>query len=91
MATRKRKQTQVATPEVKEPENDEDRIISKYKDRISNPLTAIRSMCVECMGGSVQAVSDCPSVSCSLHPFRMGKNTMHGSHGKAQKNNPNVK
>ena len=54
--------------------DDEMRIIARYKARISNPLTAIRAFCVECMGGAPQSVSDCPSKTCSLWNVRMGKN-----------------
>lgn len=43
------------------------------------PLKAIRAFCVECMGGSVYAVKDCPSApgtryQCPLYPFRQGIN-----------------
>lgn len=62
--------------------NDEDRIIATYKERIKNPLTAIRSHCVECFGGAPRQVAECTSKNCSLWPFRMGKNTMHGTFGK---------
>ena len=81
MARRKRKK-----PGEEEAEfvTKEDRIIATYKEKITNPLTGIRSHCVECMGGSVHLVAECASVKCSLHPFRMGKNTMHGSHGKTK-------
>jgi hypothetical protein len=54
--------------------DDEMRIIAKYKDRIRNPLTAIRSHCVECMGGAPQSVAECVSEGCSLWALRMGKN-----------------
>lgn len=58
------------------------RIIAKYKDRIKNPITAIRAHCVECFGAAVREVADCPSTDCALWPFRMGKNTMHSKYGK---------
>jgi hypothetical protein len=61
--------------------SDEDRIITSYKERIKNPLTAIRAHCVECMGGAPRWVADCTSPGCSLYGFRMGKNTMHGRYG----------
>lgn len=52
----------------------EERIIERYKTRIGNQqLLAIRAHCVECFGGQPQAVADCPSRSCALWPFRMGK------------------
>lgn len=60
----------------------EARIIRKYKDRITNPVSAIRSHCVECMGGQVQEVARCTALKCSLYPFRMGKNTLHKKYGK---------
>lgn len=62
-----------------------DRIICTYKSKIKNPLTAIRAFCVECHGGSAVSVTDCMSHSCSLYPFRMGKNTMHGLRGVVPK------
>lgn len=83
MARRRRK---VVEKEPEEKISDEDRIIATYKSKITNPLTAIRAMCVECMGGGVKEVGECTSTKCALHPFRMGKNTMHGRYGK-----PNVK
>ena len=62
----------------------EARIIQKYKDRIKNPISAIRSHCIECMGGQVHEVARCTAPQCSLYPFRMGKNTMHQKYGKAR-------
>ena len=63
--------------------DNESRIIQKYKDRINSPITAIRSHCVECMG-AVRSVESCTSVSCSLHPFRMGVNVFDARHKKAK-------
>lgn len=83
MARRRRKPVE---KETKEYVSDEDRIIATYKEKVTNPLTAIRAMCVECMGGGVHDVAECVSVKCALHPFRMGKNIMHGRYGK-----PNAK
>lgn len=42
--------------------------------KITNPAKAIRSFCIDCMGGRVDYVTDCPSGNCALHDFRMGKN-----------------
>ncbi|MBE6960217.1 MAG: hypothetical protein E7448_05800 [Ruminococcaceae bacterium] len=39
--------------------------------RIS-PLKAIRIKCLDCCCGSSNEVKSCPSVNCSLHPFREG-------------------
>lgn len=78
---------QEAQPHTKpdsEERNREMETIATYKERIKNPTSAIRSHCVECMGGAVQSVKDCPSVNCSLHPFRMGVNVMHAAAGKAR-------
>ena len=52
----------------------EEKIIERYKARIGNrQLLAIRAHCVECFGGQPQVVADCPSRSCALWPWRMGK------------------
>jgi hypothetical protein len=66
-------------------QEDIDRIIEGYKEKVKSPLTGIRAHCVECFGGSIKGVSDCPSSNCALHPFRMGKNTMHALRGVAPK------
>lgn len=38
-----------------------------------SPLQAIRHQCRECCGFSAVDIEECPSILCSLHPFRMGK------------------
>lgn len=49
-------------------------MIERYKARIGNrQLLAIRAHCVECFGGQPQSVAECPSQSCALWPWRMGK------------------
>lgn len=63
-------------------------VIQGYKDRIKNPLTAIRSMCVECMGGAVESIGPCATKTCSLYLFRMGKNVMSQRYGKPNPNAP---
>lgn len=40
----------------------------------SNPMKAIRAKCLDCMCDQVNEVKLCPSESCPLYPFRMGKN-----------------
>lgn len=55
----------------------EDRAISKYHAKIRSPLTAIRARCVAC-AGSTAHVRRCGIVTCSLWPFRMGKNPFFG-------------
>lgn len=38
------------------------------------PMRAIRLKCLDCMCGSANEVSMCPSISCPLYRFRFGKN-----------------
>lgn len=38
------------------------------------PIKAIRLFCLECCGGSSNEVKLCPSTTCQLYPFRLGKN-----------------
>ena len=52
---------------------DPDTLILKYKEKIVNRKTAIRSHCVECMGGSPGEVARCTSDDCSLWAYRMGE------------------
>ena len=51
---------------------------AKYQRRIKNRATAIRAYCVSCQGGSTVDVRLCPSVTCPLHPFRMGTDPLRG-------------
>lgn len=39
-----------------------------------NPLRAIREKCLECAGGVLGEVRNCPIKACALYPFRMGAN-----------------
>lgn len=39
-----------------------------------SPIKAIRSKCIECMGGEYKAISECSSVYCALWPYRFGTN-----------------
>ena len=43
---------------------------------MATPLKSIRRHCVDCMGGSYQAVNDCPSKACPLWQDRSGKQRM---------------
>lgn len=47
-----------------------------FKHRLGGKgnVKAIRRNCVDCMGGSSWAVEDCQTITCDLHPYRMGKN-----------------
>lgn len=40
---------------------------------MKSPVKAIREFCRECTGGDLEWIRNCPSDSCSLYPFRMGK------------------
>ena len=43
-------------------------------EQITSPLKAIRAFCIDCMGDQVRLVKECPTQTCPLHAFRMGKN-----------------
>lgn len=60
-------------------------MIQGYRDRIKNPITAIRAFCVHCMGGHPNMVKDCTAPSCELFPLRMGVNTLSAKYGVALK------
>ena len=38
----------------------------------STPMKAIRERCLDCSGGSVKEVRECPIDNCPLHPYRFG-------------------
>lgn len=40
----------------------------------TNPVKVIRRKCLECVNGSPQEVSLCPSTRCPNWPYREGKN-----------------
>lgn len=40
---------------------------------VLTPMRAIRAKCLDCSGGSGKEVRECRVISCSLHPYRMGK------------------
>lgn len=56
---------------------DQDAIVRKYTERAKSPLTAIRAMCVQCMGGYIAEIRRCVDSDCALHAFRDGKNPYH--------------
>lgn len=57
---------------------DDDAAVNNYRGRIKNRATAIRAYCVGCMGGDVAGVRYCESLTCPLHPFRMGRDPFRG-------------
>ena len=44
-------------------------------------VRAFRKYCLYCQGGSREAVSDCPTVSCPVYPYRMGRNPARSGMG----------
>ena len=52
-------------------------VIRRYKEKVRNPLTAIRAKCVECSGGSLKEVKACRVETCALWPMRLGVNPFH--------------
>lgn len=60
-----------------DPEESQEKTVQRYKDRVRNPMTAIRAFCIECMGGYLGEVDKCTSDGCALYKFRKGKNPFH--------------
>jgi hypothetical protein len=58
--------------------NENDQVEKRYRDRITSPLTAIRSFCVECKGGSPRQASLCSQMECPVWAFRLGQNAFYG-------------
>ena len=44
-------------------------------------LKAIRKKCVECCGGVLSDIRNCPSKNCPLHFYRMGHNPNRKGNG----------
>lgn len=73
------------------PEEDKNRIILKYLEKVHNPMSAIRAFCVCCMAGYLSEIRQCPSNKenatqgepwCPLWEFREGKNPYHSRKAK---------
>lgn len=45
------------------------------------PIKAIRIYCLDCCCDSWREVRLCPSVNCSLYPFRLGRNPNYAKKG----------
>lgn len=54
------------------PKVDYNAVIKRYADKVTNRGSAIRAKCVECSGGALSEVRDCPITKCALWPYRMG-------------------
>lgn len=53
---------------------DYEAVCEKFRKGATNRKSAIRAMCVICMGGMIYEVAKCTSTNCPLHAFRMGEN-----------------
>lgn len=62
-----------------------DNVEVTYRNRIRNPMTAIRAFCVICMGGQPSQVRKCTATRCPLWGLRLGKNNYSPRRG----GNPN--
>jgi hypothetical protein len=49
-------------------------VCERFTAGVTNRKTAIRAMCVTCMGGMVYEVAKCTSNTCPLFEYRMGEN-----------------
>jgi len=38
------------------------------------PVKVFRAFCLECMGGNREFIRECETVTCPIHPYRLGKN-----------------
>ena len=47
------------------------------------PVKVMRKFCLECEGGNREAVNDCETIDCLIHPFRFGKNPARAGKGKS--------
>lgn len=63
---------------IRDPAAADDHVEAKYKKRISSRATAIRAYCVWCQGSDTAAVRLCESLTCPLHPYRMGTDPLRG-------------
>ena len=52
------------------------------KKRIS--VKTMRKFCLECMGGTREAVKECSTIDCLIYPFRFGKNPLLVGKGKSR-------
>ena len=41
---------------------------------IKSPIKAIKAKCLDCSADNITEVKECPVETCSLFPFRFGKN-----------------
>ena len=46
-------------------------------------VKVMRKFCMECMGGSKEAVKECSTIDCLIYPFRFGKNPARAGKGQS--------
>ena len=79
-------------PELTE-EEDKERVVEEYREKVHNPMSAIRAFCVECQGGYLGEVKRCTRSKenalaeghkrwCPHWEFRMGNNPYHNRKSK---------
>ena len=56
----------------------------KTSDKVLTPVKAIRQKCLDCSGGSVKEVRECPIVECDLYMYRFGTNPSRQGIGKSR-------
>lgn len=57
-----------------------------YEYRMSNKRPSVKVMrkyCLECMGGSKEAVKECEIEDCQIYPYRFGKNPARAGKGQS--------
>ena len=57
-----------------------------YEYRMGNKRSSVKVMrqfCLECQGGSKEAVKECETSDCLIHPFRFGKNPARAGKGQS--------
>ncbi|QXN72497.1 hypothetical protein RCKICKAPOO_30 [Rhodobacter phage RcKickapoo] len=57
----------------------DDTVTNQLRSKVRSRATAIRAKCASCMGGGgFTDILNCPSVTCPLYPFRLGKDPLRG-------------
>lgn len=58
-----------------------------YKHRTGGKRVSVKIMrlfCLDCMGSNREAVKECSTNNCLIHPFRFGKNPAFAGKGKSR-------
>lgn len=46
-------------------------------------VKVLRKFCLDCMGGNKEAIRECSTCDCLIHPFRFGKNPARAGKGQS--------